>query len=133
MPVKFDEYEPAKSDGRTLDLSEGTNAAIILSFLLEYREYGFTPKEIHEGTGVAHGSISPTLMRLHDHGLVRHKGDRWAAAEDDRIAAYQGMHVSLDSIADRYGDDWYANNPDWEDDIEDLRAEGNEETKDEDE
>lgn len=121
MPVKFDEYNPPDTDGRLLDLSDGTNAHTILTFLSEHQEYGFTPKEIHEATGVARGSVSPTLHRLHDHGLVRHKGTQWAAAADDRIAAYQGMQLSLEAIGDRYADDWYANTPGWEDEIEDLR------------
>jgi len=123
MPVRFDDYEPAETDGRTLDLSEETNAGTILSFLLDHHEYGFTPTEIHEATGIARGSVSPTLIRLRDHGLVRHKGDRWAVEEDDRIAAYGGTHLSLEAVADRYGDDWYATNPGWEEDIEDLREE----------
>ncbi|WP_394741860.1 MarR family transcriptional regulator [Natronococcus roseus] len=118
MPVRFDEYDP---DEHQIDLGEGTNANRILTFLLENPEYGFTPKEIHEATGVARGSVSPTLLRLEDHGLVRHKGDQWAAASDERIAAYRGMHVSLEAIADRQSDDWYANNPDWDEDVEDLR------------
>lgn len=121
MPVKFDEYDPVDTDGRLLDLGEGTNAQTILAFLLEHGEYGFTPKEIHEATGVARGSVSPTLLRLDEHGLVRHKGNQWAAAADDRIAAYQGTYLSLEAISDRHADDWYANNPGWEDDIEDLR------------
>ena len=121
MPVKFDEDDPADTDGRLLDLSEGTNAGTILSFLVEHREYGFTPKEIHEATGVARGSVSPTLLRLDEHGLVRHKGNQWAAAADDRIAAYQSMHLSLEAVADRHSDDWYVNNPGWENEIEDLR------------
>lgn len=128
MPVKFDEYDPATTEGRTLDLSAGTNARTLLSFLVEHREYGFTPKELHEATDVARGSVSPTLRRLSDHGLVRHKGNQWAAAADDRIAAYQGMHLSLDAVADRYADDWYANTPGWEDEIEDLRERETEDT-----
>ncbi|AGB38705.1 MarR family transcriptional regulator [Natronococcus occultus] len=118
MPVRFDEYDPNE---HRLDLSEGTNANRILSFLVENPEYGFTPKEIHEATGVARGSVSPTLLRLQDHGLVRHKGDRWAAASEEKIAAYQSMYVSLEAISDRYSDDWYANTPDWDEEIEDLR------------
>jgi len=118
MPVRFDEYDP---DENRIDLSEGTNANRILSFLLENPEYGFTPKEIHEATDVAQGSVSPTLLRLEDHGLVRHKGDQWAAASDEKIAAYQSTHVSLDAIADRHSDDWYGNNPDWDEEIEDIR------------
>jgi hypothetical protein len=122
MPVKFDEYDPVDTDGRLLDLSEGTNAGTILAFLIEHRKYGFAPKEIHKATGVVRGSVSPTLLRLDEHGLVRHKGNQWAAAADDRIATYQGMHLNLEAIADRHGDDWYANNPGWEDKTEDLRG-----------
>ena len=81
MPVDFETYSP--ENGR-IDLGEGTNARAILSVLLEHPGVGFTPAELHEQTGVARGSVGPTLSRLEDAGLVRHKGDYWAVAEDDR-------------------------------------------------
>lgn len=118
MPVEFDTYSP--DDGR-LDLTEGTNAHALLSFLLEHPEVGFTPAELHERTGVARGSINPTLARLEQAGLVRHKGEYWAAAEDDRLAAASAAVLGVEAAAEASSDDWYARNPGWADDLPDRR------------
>ena len=117
MPVDFDAYDPGQ--GR-MDLAEGTNARRILAFLAGHPDVGFTPKEIHEATGVARGSVGPTLRRLAEHGLVRHKGDYWATADDDRLAAISSVALSMDAVRERFGDDWYGQNPDWADDLPDL-------------
>lgn len=120
MAVPFDSYDP--SSGR-LDLSDGTNAHAILSFLAENPDIGFTPKEIHEQTGVARGSVGTTLSRLEEHGLVRHKGEYWAAAEDDRLGAAAAMTLSMDAAdleADRYAED-----DGWAEDLPDLDADEN--------
>jgi hypothetical protein len=118
MPVAFDDYDPA--DGR-LDLAPGTNARTIVDFLAAHPETGWAPKEIHEQTGVARGSVGPTLDRLHDHGLVRHKGDYWAIAADDRLGAYAAMAHGTDSEA---AGDWYADAEGWADTLRDLDASG---------
>lgn len=117
MPVDFEAYDP--SQGR-LDLAEGTNARRILSFLAEHAGIGFTPKEINEATGVPRGSVGPTLRRLAEHGFVRHKGEYWAAVDDDRLAAIASVALSMDSVEERLGDDWYGRNPDWADGLPDL-------------
>jgi DNA-binding transcriptional ArsR family regulator len=117
MPVEFESYDPGQ--GR-LNLSEGTNARTILSFLAQHPETGFTPKEIHEATDVARGSVSPTLQRLAEWGLVRHKGEYWAIAPDDRLGAVAAMLTGLEAIDDRYGDDSYSRNDDWAEDLPDL-------------
>lgn len=117
MPVEFESYDPSR--GR-LNVSEGTNAGKILAFLAENPDLGFTPREIHESTEVARGSVGPTLRRLAEHGLVRHKGDYWAAAAEDRLAAIAGTALSMDAVDERLGDDWYGQNPDWADDLPDL-------------
>jgi DNA-binding transcriptional ArsR family regulator len=120
MPVEFESYDP--SQGR-LDLSEGTNARTILSFLAEHPETGFTPKEIHEATDVARGSVSPTLRRLAEWDLVRHKGEYWAIATDDRLGAVAAMLTGLETIDERYSDDSYARNEGWAEELADLDAE----------
>ena len=73
MPVEFEEYQNSNDDD-DLDwtLREGSNAHLILSFLAEHPDQGFTPKEIHEATGVTRGSVGKTLQRLADRQLVRH-------------------------------------------------------------
>jgi DNA-binding transcriptional ArsR family regulator len=111
MPVVFDEYDP--DDDGFLTIEEGSNAQRILAFLAEHPETGYTPKEIHEATEVSRGSVGATLSRLEDHGLVRHKEPYWAIAEDDRLAAYEGMLHGLAAAEDRLPDEdrekWLAN------------------------
>ena len=117
MPVDFEEYAP--EDGR-IDLTEGTNAHTLLSYLAEHPDVGFTPAELHEQTNVPRGSINPTLARLERAGLVRHKGDYWAAADDDRLAAASAAVLGLQAVHDAHSGDWYAQNPGWADDLDDL-------------
>lgn len=100
MPVQFDEY-----DGETgrMNLSEGTNAHTILAFLAEHPSQGYTPKEIAASTGINRGSVGPTLSRLEDRDLVRHKGEVWAIGKDDRLAAQGIAYIaSSASITDDY-------------------------------
>jgi hypothetical protein len=116
MPVDFREYEP---DDGGLRLTEGSNAHTILQFLAAHPEQGFTPREIHEKTGIPRGSIGTTLSRLHEHGLVRHKEPYWAIEEDDRLAAYSGMLHGLEAAADRFGEGEFG---DWEETAVDPRT-----------
>lgn len=117
MPVDFEEYAP--DDGR-IDLTERTNAHTLLSFLIEHPGVGFTPAELHEQTDVPRGSINPTLARLERGGLVRHKGDYWAAADDDRLVAASAAVLGLEAVHAAHSDDWYAQNQGWADDRDDL-------------
>lgn len=103
MPVQFDEYE-SSDDGVEWTIREGSNAHRILAFLLKDPERGFTPSEIAEATEVPKGSVGPTLQRLLERDLVRHKQPYWSAARDDRVASYEAMFASMESLADRYGD-----------------------------
>jgi DNA-binding transcriptional ArsR family regulator len=108
MPVEFEEYRESR-DENDFDwtLREGSNAHRILSFLAAHPEQGFTPKEIHEATGVARGSVGKTLQRLEERQLVRHAEPYWAIGNDDRVGAYLGMLSSLDDIAEREGTEHY--------------------------
>ena len=112
MPVEFEDYrESSEDDGFDWTLREGSNAHTILSFLAEHPEQGFTPKEIHEATGVARGSVGKTLQRLEERQLVRHAEPYWAIGDDDRIGAYLGLGMlsSLDAVVEREGtedDEW---------------------------
>jgi DNA-binding transcriptional ArsR family regulator len=108
MPVEFDKYRES-SHGGDFDwtLREGSNAHTILSFLADHPEQGFTPKEIHEATGVARGSVGKTLQRLDERQLVRHAEPYWAVGDDDRVGTYLGMLSSLDAVAEREGTEEY--------------------------
>lgn len=105
MPVQFDDYE-RESDEVDWVLTQGSNAHTILSFLLDHPETGFTPSEIAEATGIPEGSVGPTLQRLHQRGLVRHKEPYWAISTDDRVAAYEAMLRSMEAITARGDEEW---------------------------
>lgn len=120
MPVDFETHNPG--DPR-VDLSKNTNARRLLSFLLETPTVGYTPAELADETGVPRGSVGPTLDRLKDAGLVRHKEPYWAAPEDDRIAAATAAFLGVAATASTYRDDWYAQNDGWADELPDLNDE----------
>lgn len=96
MPVKFDEYSEA--DDPDLPVEPGSNGHAILLFLSRHPEMGFTPTEIHEHVDIPMGSIGPTLKRLEERELVRHKGSYWAIGEDDRLASYDALLHSMESF-----------------------------------
>jgi DNA-binding transcriptional ArsR family regulator len=108
MPVEFEEYTES-TEGEEFDwtLREGSNAHRILAFLAEHPEQGFTPKEMHEATGVTRGSVGKTLQRLEERQLVRHAEPYWAIGDDDRVGTYLGMLSSLEAIAEREGTEEY--------------------------
>lgn len=120
MPVDFKTHEPGDT---RLDLSEETNARRLIELLLEHPGVGYTPQELAEATDVSRGSVGPTLQRLEDAGLVRHKEPYWAVAEDDRLATATAAVIGIETAGTTYGDDWYANNEGWEEDLPDLSDE----------
>ena len=108
MTVEFEEYQES-SDNREFDwtLQEGSNSHKILAFLAEHPDQGFTPKEIHDATGVTRGSVGKTLQRLEERQLVRHAEPYWAIGEDDRVGTYLSMVSSLETISQREGTEDY--------------------------
>jgi hypothetical protein len=68
MPIDIDRFKESPED--TLRGGGETNAERILGFLSRNDSQAFTPKEIHEGTGVARGSVGVVLSRLKERGLV---------------------------------------------------------------
>ncbi|QLH76903.1 helix-turn-helix transcriptional regulator [Halosimplex rubrum] len=108
MPVDFDEY--TESEEYDHWLRPGSNAHTILSFLAEYPDQGFTPTEIQAEVDIPMGSIGPTLQRLEERDLVRHKDTYWAIAEDDRITGFESTINSVRAVSehdDEWGDiDW---------------------------
>ncbi len=116
MPVRFEEYDPEKTD--ILKLEKNSNAYKILSFLIEHPKKGFTPKEIHKETGIPKGSIGTTLSRLKNMGLVRHKKPYWSIEKDDRLAAYDAWILSMETAKHRFPEE---NRQEWLENAEDPR------------
>jgi len=104
MPVKFDEYD-AGSDEIEWAIEPESNAYTILEFLAAHPETGFSPKEIHDATGVPRGSVGTTLGRLEDRGLVRHKEPYWAV-DPDGIEAYEAILVGVRAVEESTTYDW---------------------------
>ena len=101
MAIGIDEFESQPEE--LLGLDKGTQSYRILEFLVKNREKAYTPKEIHQETGVKKGSVGAVLSRLEEQGLVRHKGRYWAAPEDDRIASLAAMtEAESASVNDDY-------------------------------
>lgn len=78
MPIDIRQFDESSDD----DLREQTNAERVIEFLAHNDEQAYTRTEIVEGTGVDTNSIGPTLTRLRERGLVRHKGEYWAITND---------------------------------------------------
>jgi len=93
-----------------------------MEFLLETPSVGYTPAELADQTEIPRGSVGPTLKRLEEAGSSTQK-PYWAAAEDDRLGSAIASFVGVETAASSFGDDWYAENEGWEEDLPDLSAE----------
>lgn len=99
MPISHDQFEGLSEEGTIVE--PGTNAHRVLEFLLEHGDQAFKQGEIAAETDVPRGSMSVVLRRLEERGLVSHKREWWTVAADDRIAAYEGMLLGTEAVADR--------------------------------
>jgi len=110
MPIDIDRFEEGSAD--ELRAGGQTNAEEILSFLASSPEKAFTPKEIHEATDVARGSVGVVLSRLEERGLVRHRGEYWAIADDEDVEKTLTALATARAATDRLGsedpDEWGA-------------------------
>jgi len=109
MPVQFDEYEAASEE---IDWAADpeSNAFVILSFLAEHPETGFSPAEIHEATEVPRGSVGTTLRRLEERGLVQHKEPYWAV-DPRSIDVYEAVLRSVEAVEASTTYDWGDTDP----------------------
>ncbi|QKY18062.1 MarR family transcriptional regulator [Halorubrum sp. CBA1229] len=91
MPISADRFESMREpdDGPV----PGTNAHEVLSFLEEHADEAFTQSEIADATGIATGSIGPTLTRLREDGRVDHKGIYWRISDHARSLDAAGAHA----------------------------------------
>ena len=99
MPVQFDQYDPENGSIRA-----GSNAGQILRFLAQSPESGFAPREIANHLGLAKGSVGPTLQRLEERGLVRHKEPFWAIGIDPKeVTRLIQVENAYEQMETRYG------------------------------
>lgn len=113
MSIDIDRFE--NEDPEALD--DTTNAERVVAFLALNDDRAWKQSEIADLAGVKQGSIGTVLQRLHDRGLVRHKGVYWAITDDDeRLKSAVDMHRITQRLDDRHGtenkSDWTGNSPD---------------------
>lgn len=96
---RFEEEDPEAFENPT-------NAERVLAFLARNDDRAWKQAEIADRAGVKRGSIGPVLRRLHEQGLVRHKGEYWAITDDrERLAAAIDLHRISDSLDERHGEE----------------------------
>jgi DNA-binding MarR family transcriptional regulator len=98
MPISADRFEEIDEDED--GPAPGTNAHEILSFLESNPEKAFTQTEIVEATGVARGSVGPTLVRLREAGRVDHRATYWRVSDHARSLDAALGHAG-DAVEDR--------------------------------
>ncbi len=103
MPIDIDHFETAPENELAARGEELTNAEQILSFLAAHDDQAFTPKEIRVATDVPRGSVGVVLSRLEESGLVRHRGEYWAAGDPEAIDRELTAAATARAAADRFG------------------------------
>ena len=108
MPIDIKRFE----EGPVEELRTGgqTNAEEILSFLESSPDQAYTPKEIHEATSIARGSVGVVLSRLEDRGLVRHRGEYSAVGNiediEKTLSAMATARAATDQLGPEDPDEW---------------------------
>ncbi|QSG09773.1 helix-turn-helix domain-containing protein [Halapricum desulfuricans] len=100
MPISADRFDEIDDDSTP---TPGTNAHEILSFLEANADQAFTRSEIAESTGVADGSVGPTLVRLREAGRVDHRGHYWRVSDHVRSVTAATGHA--DAVATSHEDE----------------------------
>jgi transcription initiation factor IIE alpha subunit len=110
MPISADRFDHLDED--SVMLSEGTNAHEIMAFLVSHPDEAFRRSELVEQTGVKEGSVGPTLQRLQERGLVRHRQNYWALGHEERLGQVAGLASTFEAINRHYEpetrDDWFS-------------------------
>jgi len=118
-------------NGDPFPVKPDTNEYRALSFLVQHREYGFTPREIAEHTEISESSASKTMARLFEKGLVE-RADGTYYVEPERADTLQRRLESIDAATrlfeDAPADDAYAE-PGWEQHVPSIRDERAEQTE----
>jgi len=110
MPIDIERFEQDPED--SLRVGGPTNAEAVLSFLSANPDQAYTPREIHQATDIARGSVGVVLSRLEDRAFVRHRGEYWAIEPDvDAETTVSGMataRVASERLGAEDPDDWGA-------------------------
>jgi DNA-binding MarR family transcriptional regulator len=80
MPVDLRTHDP--DDG--FDIAPGTNKARVLKLLYTNLNLGYKPAEIRDELEIPSGSVTTTLLRLHEEGHVGKTADGYYHAIESR-------------------------------------------------
>lgn len=67
-----------------IDIARGTNKAKIIKLLYSHPHLGNKPSEIRDSIDIPKGSVTTTLLRLHDDGHIGKTTDRYYHAFETR-------------------------------------------------
>lgn len=113
MSIDRETFENA-SEEELADLSATDH---ILGFLGANSDTAFKAAEIARQTDLDSGTVSTSLSRLKDRGLVEHKAAYWAISEDtERLQNHDGYSRATALFNDQLGsedsDEWRKHAPD---------------------
>ena len=93
MPISKDEFRSIDEDGPSLpDLAPDTTQGAVYRFLIAHADQAFRQREIVDAVDIPEGSVGPTLKRLEEHGLVKHRDRFWTIADAKHAVASAGLH-----------------------------------------
>lgn len=108
MPIGIEQFEEGEMN--ELRATGRTNAEDILAFLASNPDQADLPTEIHEKTGVAHGSVGVVLSRFEERDLVRHRGEYWAIGNvvdvDTTLRALATARAATDRLGPEDPEEW---------------------------
>jgi predicted DNA-binding protein YlxM (UPF0122 family) len=110
-----------------IDVQPETNEAAVLGFLAKHPRTGFKAAALSDETGVSRESIYNTVKRLIKKDLAEYHADgkHIYINHDRRDAIYRRLRSFRDrkTFERVFDDDYFSNNPDWDDEFEDLGTE----------
>lgn len=100
MPIDLRKHDPDDP----ITIRPETNKAKIIKLLYQDTNLGFTPAEIREELNLSRGTVSGTLSRLNDDGLVGKTSDGLYHGLDHRedLVRFAQSLVSLRSMLSRH-------------------------------
>jgi len=123
MPI---EIQP-DDDTDPIDVRPNTNEARVLAVLAMHPTTAFTKTELADRADVKQTSVYKTVDRLLEKGLVEWHadGEHVHINYDRRDAIYRRLRSFKDAktFERLFDDDYFAENPDWDDDLPDLGQE----------
>lgn len=87
MPVRIEDFESGE-----LPQTPSVPKQVV-TYLATHRDKAFTRSELAAALDAEPNTVGTALSRLKDRGLVRHKGEYWAVADDmERVADAYELH-----------------------------------------